>query len=248
MECGKNAPPMHPNCHCATAPHYDSKSFYEWLDARQSGKTELGLNDWKQLKKETAPFNSDDIVDIVADIAGGDETKGSCTSVALAYIGQLIGFEVHDYRGGISRKFFANSYNLQAISQTKGMKTIKEKGACSLTVGNRLLRNAENGKMYYLAVGRHVAIVRKTASGKFQYLELQSKYVNGWKDFDDDTKVTLKNRFACSRKSDDGFSEDVDFMIDIAESNFDTDDFRRLLGYLNTNESNQKKGIYGTTK
>ena len=62
MECGKNAPPMHPNCHCATAPHYDSKSFYEWLDARQSGKTELGLNDWKQLKKETPPFNSDDIV------------------------------------------------------------------------------------------------------------------------------------------------------------------------------------------
>ena len=113
-------------------------------------------------------------MDIVADIAGGDETKGSCTSVALAYIGQLIGFEVHDYRGGISRKFFANSYNLQAISQTKGMKTIKEKGACSLTVGNRLLRNAENGKMYYLAVGRHVAIVRKTASGKFQYPEFDS--------------------------------------------------------------------------
>lgn len=47
MECGKNAPPMHPNCHCATAPHYDSKSFYEWLDARQSGKTTLGLNEWK---------------------------------------------------------------------------------------------------------------------------------------------------------------------------------------------------------
>ena len=48
MESGKNAPPMYPNCHCATAPHYDDKSFYEWLDARQSGKTELGLNDWKK--------------------------------------------------------------------------------------------------------------------------------------------------------------------------------------------------------
>ncbi len=47
MECGKNAPPMHPNCHCATAPHYDSKSFYEWLNERQSGKTELGLAEWK---------------------------------------------------------------------------------------------------------------------------------------------------------------------------------------------------------
>lgn len=47
MESGKNAPPMHPNCHCATAPHYDDKLFYEWLDARQSGKTTLGLNEWK---------------------------------------------------------------------------------------------------------------------------------------------------------------------------------------------------------
>ena len=59
MECGQNAPPMHPNCHCATAPHYDSKSFYEWLDARQSGKTELGLAEWKSSKTNSLPLKLD---------------------------------------------------------------------------------------------------------------------------------------------------------------------------------------------
>ena len=50
---------MHPNCHCATAPHYDSKSFYEWLDARQSGKTELGLAEWKSSKTNSLPLKLD---------------------------------------------------------------------------------------------------------------------------------------------------------------------------------------------
>ena len=27
MEIGENAPPMHPNCHCATAPHSDRKEY-----------------------------------------------------------------------------------------------------------------------------------------------------------------------------------------------------------------------------
>ena len=57
MECGKNAPPMHSNCHCATAPHYDSKSFYEWLDARQSGKTEVNFENWsKNRTMESKPL------------------------------------------------------------------------------------------------------------------------------------------------------------------------------------------------
>ena len=37
-------------------------------------------------------------------------------------------------------------------------------------------------------------------------------------------------------------------MIDIADSDFNTDDFKRLLGYINTADSEQKKGQYGTTK
>ena len=60
MESGKNAPPMHPNCHCATAPHYDDKLFYEWLDARQIGNTTLGLNEWNNSIIKMATTDSND--------------------------------------------------------------------------------------------------------------------------------------------------------------------------------------------
>ena len=45
MEPGENAPPMHPNCHCATAPYMDREEFDEWLD----GYSEHGLTfeEWK---------------------------------------------------------------------------------------------------------------------------------------------------------------------------------------------------------
>ena len=33
MEVGLNAPPMHPNCMCSTAPHVDEKEYQEWLDS-----------------------------------------------------------------------------------------------------------------------------------------------------------------------------------------------------------------------
>lgn len=33
MQPGENAPPMHPWCHCATAPHWDEKTYQDWLDS-----------------------------------------------------------------------------------------------------------------------------------------------------------------------------------------------------------------------
>lgn len=41
------------------------------------------------------------------------------------------------------------------------------------------------------------------------------------------------------------FSEQYDFMIDLQESNFDTENFRHLLGYINKNEQEQKKSEDG---
>ena len=41
MEPGVNAPPLHPSCHCATAPWWDEKKYQEWLD---SGAAGAGLN------------------------------------------------------------------------------------------------------------------------------------------------------------------------------------------------------------
>ena len=184
---------------------------------------------------------------IISALAGGDMTKGSCASVGLAYIGQKLGWNVLDFRDGESRRMFAGSSFLKTLSEMNGMKAFTAQGASSMTVANRLLKMVEPGKEYYLAVGRHAAIVRKNDSGVLQYLELQSKNRSGWTDFDGNPKYTLKTRFGCTQTS--GNAADYDFMLDITESDFtSSDDFRSLLGFLNTKENAQRKGKDGTIK
>ena len=184
--------------------------------------------------------------EIIKMLSGSDKTEGSCASAGLAYIGQRQGWNVLDFRGGRSRTFFANSSVLHTFSEADGLKVHRAEGACSLTVGNRLLKKCEPGKEYFLCVGQHVSIVRKTDEGVLQYLELQSTHFSGWTDFNANPKYTLKSRFGCSQRSSS--SEHFDFMIDLDESNFATDDFRSLLGYLNTAENEQRKGAGGSIK
>ena len=185
--------------------------------------------------------------EIIKTLSGGDLTGGSCASLGLAYIGQKQGWNVLDFRGGESQNFFSNTYNLKSLFETKGIKKITAKGACTATVGKNLLKQCEVGKEYYLYVGRHAAIVRKTTDEVLQYLELQSPTQSGWHDFNSNVRYTLVNRFGCSSKSNK-WSQEIHGMIDIADSDFNTDDFKRLLGYINTADSEQKKGQYGTTK
>lgn len=184
--------------------------------------------------------------EIINALSGGDMTRGSCASVGLAYIGQKQGWNVLDFRDGRSREAFASSFNLYTLSNMNGMKALRAQGASSMTVGNRLLKMVEPGKEYYLCVGRHAAIVRKNADGVLQYLELQSRNRSGWTDFDGNPRYTLKTRFGCSSTSSAAVA--YDFMLDIDESNLATDDFRTLLGFLNTDEKSQRKGSSGTIK
>ena len=185
--------------------------------------------------------------EIISALAGGDMTKGSCASVGLAYIGQKLGWNVLDFRDGESRRMFSGSSFLKTLSEMNGMKALTAQGASSMTVANRLLKMVEPGKEYYLAVGRHAAIVRKNDAGVLQYLELQSKNRSGWTDFDGNPKYTLKTRFGCTQTS--GNAANYDFMLDITESDFtSSDDFRSLLGFLNTEENAQRKGLSGTIK
>lgn len=186
--------------------------------------------------------------EIISALSGGDNTAGSCASVGLAYIGQKQGWNILDFRDGKSRKFFSSGWNLSTLSNVEGLKVLKADGKSSVTVGNRLLKQCEPGKEYYLCVGRHASIVRKTEDGKLQYLELQSAKSSGWTDFDGNPRYTLSYRFGCTSRSDYGRSSLYDFMIDIEESDFSTDDFKSLLGYINTAEDEQKKGQYGTIK
>ena len=48
MEIGENAPPMHPNCHCALAPHSERKEYEKWLDGLANGEHSLRFDEWKE--------------------------------------------------------------------------------------------------------------------------------------------------------------------------------------------------------
>lgn len=52
MEIGENAPPMHPNCHCATAPHSDRKEYEKWLDGLANGEHSLRFDEWKERQSD----------------------------------------------------------------------------------------------------------------------------------------------------------------------------------------------------
>lgn len=52
MEIGENAPPRHPNCHCALAPHSDRKEYEKWLDGLANGEHSLRFDEWKERQSE----------------------------------------------------------------------------------------------------------------------------------------------------------------------------------------------------
>lgn len=185
---------------------------------------------------------------IIEALSGGDMTQGSCASLGLAYIGQKQGWNVLDFRDGKSRDYFSRSGHLYSLAKMKGIVAsfygdVKGKSAC--TLANNFLKTLEEGKEYYLCVGRHASIVRKK-DGVLQYLELQSSFDSGWTKFNGNPRYTLTNRFGCSSAS--GHGEIYDFMINITDSDFDNEEFKSLLGFLNTAEDKQKKGKYGSIR
>ena len=201
---------------------------------------------YNPVKNHNRILTEKEIIDL---LSGGDNTAGSCASVALAYIGQKQGWDVLDFRGGDSRVLFGLAYNLNELSRLDGMIALRYgdvKGKTSLTLANNFLKQCEVGKEYYLCVGRHASIVRKTAEGILQYLELQSPKKSGWTNFNGNPRHTLANRFGCSSSS--GYGEKWDFMLNITDSDFSSDEFKSLLGYLNTAEDEQKKGKHGSIK
>ena len=183
--------------------------------------------------------------EIISALAGGDYTSGSCSSVGIAYIGQKRGLNVLDFRGGKSMDYFSKKTAKVNMFKALGATPIEESSAKSnLTNGKRVLAQMVKGKEYYLSVGRHAAIVRLNGDGNPQYLELQSATHSGWHDFTKDVRDTLKWRFGCS-SSGSHFS--TAYLTDIDQFQA-TDDLTTLLGYINTSESEQRKGKHGTIK
>ena len=104
------------------------------------------------------------------------------------------------------------------------------------------MKDMEQGKEYYLSVGKHAAIVRLSGNGVMQYLELQKKSMNGWVSFTDANDV-LERRFGCKRTARVNYAMLTD--IDQLQGN---NDFEKVLGYINTAEGDQRKGIKGYAK
>ena len=196
-----------------------------------------------ELVKLKKPFSEDNII---RRISGGDKTKGSCVSLAFAYAADKAGYDVLDFRGGQSCDFFASMFNLKKIAGLQDVSSKIIEDFNDFKIAETLLKTAEVGKEYNLIVGRHSSIIRKLNTGKYEYLELQSKYSNGF--FELNTQK-LKKRFGC-QKSHTSHGEKFKvrgILIDI-ETLAKNSNFLSMMRYINTNAGNQMKGAGGDVK
>lgn len=296
-EPAKNAPPMHPRCHCTTAPYVDEDEYNAWLNyLNQGGRT----SDWNNMspaerQKYASPvvqsnmkkWSRDDVSwskagqilrddldrnnveyreareldrtltenEIITKLAGGDKTSGSCVSVALAYVANKCGLDVLDFRGGASRSIYS-SFGWNFITRINGI-SAKREAKDTIRPSKALLDSMEEGKEYFYTTGRHASITR-LKDGVQEYLELQSGSKNGWTPFEGEytmfegtpfettekrnTTKTLQKRFGVTSASGGEA-----LIVDIEQFR-DNDEFRDLIGYINTAEDAQRKGASGGIK
>lgn len=189
--------------------------------------------------------------EIIERLAGGDMTQGSCSSLAFAYIGNKNGLDVLDFRDGGSRQVFSMNKNIMKMLELPGVEGSITKVKKEVQGTIDVLKNLELNKEYYLATGKHAAIVRKLDTG-YQYLELQSKYQNGWMPFEryGSMATTLNKRFGCRKTVDKSFGyvwERTVILMDV-DSFKDNEEFEQLLGYINTAVDKQRKGALGDVR
>ncbi|STO60119.1 phage Mu protein gp30-like protein [Canicola haemoglobinophilus] len=261
------------NCRCVQIPVLDEKAERE---NKQVGKWDM-LSSMEQQVLEKSPSIADSTKglmaglkerkvevkpvqllkkqlsgsEIIQKLAGGDETKGSCASLALAYIGNRLGLDVTDYRDGESRSFFSNALNFRKLVTTQGVKSaVFEVVREAKDVATLLEKELVLGKEYILGAGKHAAIVRKTENG-LEYLEMQLTKGNGWKSFAKEYGTVVKGlqkRFGCSIRPDKyGFKSRVE-LAEVDSFKSIKTDMRAILGYLNTATNKQKKGNLGGAK
>jgi phage protein len=297
---------MHPRCRSTTVPIIDYESLAKQAQDETGGKDNndnesLTNDENKSITKEskepvpntfTMVWAQNDKVEynevkklqkeltteeIIKKLGGGDQTNGSCSSLGFAYIGNRNGYDVLDFRGGISTEIFAtmrniveianlgnrNGYdvldfrggisteifatmrNIVEIANLDGIESKVIKKSNDYKAVKELLTFVKEKKEYYLATGKHAAIIRRGDKG-FEYLELQSATENGFKKLD---SSVLKTRFKCQTSySVSGIKfEKSNVLIDV-DSCKNSEEFKNLLGYINTTKDKQKKGEGGYAK
>ena len=270
---GLNYPPMHPRCRSTTIPIIDYESLIKQgreeigeKDIESNEKEALTNNENKSITKEPVPntftmaWAQNDKVEynevkklqkeltteeIIKKLGGGDQTKGSCSSLAFAYIGNRNGYDVLDFRGGISTEIFATTRNIVEIANLDGIESKVIKRANDYNAVKELLTFVEEKKEYYLETGKHAAIIRIGNRG-FEYLELQSETENGFKKLD---SFVLKTRFGCQTSySVGGIKFEKSNVLIEVDSCKNSEEFKNLLGYINTAKDKQNKGEGGYAK
>ena len=240
----------------------DNVSYEEWLKNKTSEQENIQItnnymnfentNTYKKLENSVEYKKVNKLTTIISDdkiiekISGGDKTSGSCVSVGIAYIGNKVGYDVTDFRGGNSQFYFSRFRNIVDSFDDIGVEYIKEKNTNDFKSVSKLLQNVIEDKEYFLITGSHASIIKKVKNSTWKYLELQSPKDNGFKELNN---YILTNRFGC-QKTHTIYGEKVErpsLIVDI--DNFkNKSNFIKLLGYINTNAIDQQKGVDGFEK
>lgn len=187
--------------------------------------------------------------EIISKLAGGDLTEGSCASLALAYAANKNGWDVLDFRGGISRGLFSRNISMVRIGNLDKAIKYSENNYDAFKAASKVLANIKAGSKheYILSVSRHTAVVKRLSNGNYMYLELQSgKGNNGWHEL---TLTALRQRFGCTKQRTiygERLKQEA-LLVDI-NSFKGNQDFRHIMGYINTKAGNQRKGQKGNEK
>lgn len=212
---------------------FDSKEYSSMADMLE--KTNVEFHPIQLAQQNRTPQ------DIIKRLSGGDMTRGSCSSLALAYAGNKAGYDVLDFRDGDSRSFFSSRSSIQMIADMPGIKSSVLQGTNDMATANQLLSNMQEGKEYYLATGGHAAIVRNNGTN-YEYLELQHPSSgNGWHVLNNDI---LQHRFGCRETRQTACSS---FLMDV-DSMTNSKEFKNILGFINTAEFKQRKGGTGNVR
>lgn len=204
----------------------------------------LNANGVAQKKCEKLPKKLDDKA-IVDRLGGGDKTRGSCASLSFAYVGNKIGLDVLDFRGGESLDVFASLRTIKEIAGLPGVESFNSNNTNDFKSASEVLENVKDGKDYILVTGKHASVIRKTNEG-YEYLELQSSKENGFKKLNNDV---LKSRFCCKRShSLFGMKVEHSSLLIDCDTLGQSKDFKSLLSYINTDKDKQNKGADGYEK
>ena len=215
-------------------------------------KSLLNEVEYKPVERHAKQPSMEEIID---NLSGGDKTKGSCVSLAIAYTAQRGGLNVLDFRGGRSQDFFSGAIGLHATLQDGLAYAERDsrKGAIEVLEN---LKSYPPDKEFLLRTGSHMAVVRRNKDGIIQYLELQSSWrKNQWYDMGEveskagrkEMEKVLRDRF---KTKTDRSSEAQYWKADLYDCDKlrESQTFKVALGFINTDKDKQQKGAGGGEK